>query len=336
MAFITCTWFVFIVTLLAGPSLAGALLRGRRPPRWLNAGLGAGIGAFLLLPAALNLLGNSAGQPWYWSDSFPRDIPTIFIQWWPVYVPWLVLCFGWKRLSFAGRWLHLWLVPIVLSVELFYINQRTTMMEKTLGGAFGVGQAALYPLLFTQRGWLYRGLSVVIVVSGLISAAAWTITSAEGLDWDHVFCRLEGDHFLHDQESQVRLEQTLRCLHGKTVVAGRARHAWFRSPTVVAFSENRCYLGWTNAEEVAGHPVEANEREREINAFFDGKIADPLEFLARANASAVMVWPEDKISDGWVDGMKQKLGAEFVYINCKGEDADNAGLFIRRELAPNK
>jgi hypothetical protein len=125
------------------------------------------------------------------------------------------------------------------------------------------------------------------------------------------------------------MEQVLYGLRGQTVLAGRARHAWFKSPTVVAFTENRCYLGWTNAEEAAGCGVEANEREREINAFYDGKTLHPLEFLAQANVSAVLVWPEDKMSDAWLNEMKTELSPEFHYVECRIGDPTNAGIFLR-------
>jgi hypothetical protein len=329
MAFITCTWFVFMVTLLAVPSLLWAWALGRRPPRWKWALLGAAIGVLLLVPDMCSLIQNSMAQPYHHSKTFLRDIVTISIQWWPVYLPWIALCFRRMDLSVGARWLHLWLVPIALSVELFYISDRGTTMEKTLGGAFGIGQAVLYPLLFVQRGSLYRGLSFVVVASGLLSASAWATTCAENVDWNHLFCRLQGDYYLALVPSENRIKQALQGMHGQTVLAGRARHAWFKSPTVVAFTENRCYLGWTNAEEAAGRGVEANKREREIKTFYDGTMPHSLDFLENTGISAVLVWPEDKMSDAWLDEMKTTLSPKFQYVDCRIAGHENAGVFLK-------
>ena len=45
---------------------------------------------------------------------------------------------------------------------------------------------------------------------------------------------------------------------------------------------------------------------------------------------AVLIWPEDGISDALLEKFKQQLGPEFFYIDCKMDGTDNAGLFVRQ------
>jgi hypothetical protein len=126
----------------------------------------------------------------------------------------------------------------------------------------------------------------------------------------------------------ARMLEALGRIHGQIVITGLSHHAWQESTCLPAFTENRCYLGWTNAEETCGHPDEANFREHQINDFFAGKMADPMPFLDLNKIAAIMVWPDDHIPDDWLAGMKKTLAPNFTYVDCK-QGADNAGIFFR-------
>jgi hypothetical protein len=64
-------------------------------------------------------------------------------------------------------------------------------------------------------------------------------------------------------------------------------------------------------------------------------MADPLSFLNGNNIAAVMIWPEDAISDQLLQQLQTQLGPEFFYIDCKMDGTNNAGLFIRQsDLEP--
>ncbi len=333
LVFITCTWLVFIVLLLAIPSLIYAWKLNRRPPTWRPVFLGAGLWLLLLDPTLTGLLCASGGQTFYFSRKYPRDFITAVIQWWPVYLPWLVLFFRWEKLNPVARWLHFWLVPIALSTETIYFSYRGTYLEKVLGAAYGVGITVVIPLLFAQPGRIFRGLSAAVILAGIISGTAWTVLSYTGA-WGPAVLHLEGDHFLREDPVENKMEQTLKCIHGQTLLAGNARYAWFEAPTLAAFTENRCYLGWTNAEETTGHPAEADFRQKQINDFFEDRLPDPLRFLQDADISAVIVWPEDKISDARLNSMKSQLRPAFSYIDCRTPDTASAGIFVKKSLLP--
>ena len=233
-------------------------------------------------------------------------------------------------MSHAARWLHFLLIPIFLSVELFFFSDRGTTLEKTWSGTFGIGIAMLYPVLFVQQGWLFRGLSAVLVLTGFLSLGAWADGVYQSVDVGGSFLHLEGDHFIQANPQMRRMEEVLGRLRGQTVLTGKSTRAFFESPCLPAFTENRCFLGWTNAEETCGHPDEAHEREKETNAFYDGTLPAPLTFLEANDITAVLVWPDDKISNDWLDKMKAQLDPEYTYFDCRGDGTDNAGLFLKR------
>ena len=330
LTILSCPWFFFIVTLLCGPTFLLAWAIGRQPTQWRFVFFGAAAATALLWPTLSSFSHGAAPEPFYWTNDLDRDLWTVVIQWWPIYIPWIALCFAWKRMNLAARWLHFMLVPICICVEAFFFTDRGTTLEKTWSGSFGVGLAILYPILFIQKGWLYRSLSVVLILTGFLSLGAWTSGVYEAVDWHGTFLHLEGDHFIQANPPLLRMEEVLGRLRGQTVLPGKSARAFFESPCLPAFTENRCFLGWTNAEETCGHPDEANAREKEMNAFYDGTLAAPLTFLQAYDISAVQVWPDDKISDDWLAKMKAQLDPEYTYFDCRGDGTDNAGLFLKR------
>jgi hypothetical protein len=237
-------------------------------------------------------------------------------------------------MDLTGRWLHFLLIPIALSIELFYFTDRGTTMEKTWGGAFGVGTVVLCPLLFQQRGYGCRALSAVLMLSGVISFGAWTGSLYECTRQSANLLHLEGDPYLYYNPSLIGMKEILSRVQGQTVLAGKAQRAWFEAPCLAAFTNNRCYLGWTNAEESCGHPIEAHARQKEINDFYAGAMADPLGFLQTSNVTAVLVWPDDKMSADWLQKMKAQLSPEYTYFDCQGPTLDAAGVFLKKAVLP--
>ena len=329
LTFITCSWDVFIVMVLAGATLVFAWLVGRWPSRPRYAMMGAALGIVLLWPALNDLERGAAGEHFFLSTDVCRDCWSFVFQWWPIYLPWLALCFAWKRMNMAARWLHFLFVPVMLCTEFFFVYERGTMLEKTWGCAFGMGMAILYPALFREKTWTCRLLAAAIMLTSFASLGAWTAGNYDYAKSNDVFLYLEGDHFLKDNPVLYRMKEVLSRIHGQIVLTGVAHYAWFESPVLPAFTGNRCYLGWTNAEEACGHPSEADLRQQQINDFYAGKMPEPLQFLKSEDIAAVMVWPDDKIPDGWLATMKTTLASDYTYVDCKGKGADNAGIFLR-------
>jgi hypothetical protein len=330
LTLLSCTWLFITIGLLSYPALAVAWLAGRHPTQWRFVFLGAGGTLACLWPTLNDMCHGSATEQFYWTNDLSRDLWTVVIQWWPVYVPWFALIFAWRRMTLTTRWLHFILIPICVCVEAFYFTDRGTTLEKTWSSAFGISTAILYPIVFTQKGWLFRGLSAVLILAGLLSLGAWTTGVWGTIDLGETTFRLEGDFFLKNDPQMCRMEEVLSRMRAQTILTGVAPRAWYNAPALAAFTENRCFLGWTNAEETCGHPDEAHARQDQENAFYRGRMTAPLTFLQDNNISAVMVWPPDKLSSPWLDQMKTQLEPDYTYFDCKGDGEDNAGLFLRR------
>jgi len=328
LAYITCSWFIFMVTLLAG-TMAFAWWTGRRPSSLQTAAMGGVLGVTLLWPALNDLAHGSAPQALDWSWDLLRDRWTFVIQWWPLYLPWLLLCFLWPRMNAAQRWLHFLFIPVLLATEVFYVFERGTMLEKTWSGTFGIGMAMLYPALFAQKTWGCRLVSVAILLTALCSLGAWVNQAYAYGAQTHSFLHLEGNHFIEANPVKSRMEEVLGRIHGQNVITGVAHYAWFESPNLPLYTENRCYLGWTNAEETCGHPGEARFRQKQINDFYAGTLDDPMGFLQLNNIAAILIWPDDHITTDRVEALKKTLAPAYAYIDCKGDGGDNAGVFLR-------
>ena len=295
--------------------------------------MGGVLGVTLLWPALNDLSHGAAPAIFNWSWDLLRDRWTFIIQWWPLYLPWLLLCFLWPRMNAAQRWLHFLFIPILLATELFYFDERGTMLEKTWSGTFGIGMAMLYPTLFAQRAWACRLLSVAILLTGFASLGAYFDGAYRFAAGTGAALHLEGDHFIQENPQMNRMKEVLSRIHGQNVITGLSHHAWSESTALPAFTENRCYLGWTNAEETCGHPGEANFREKQINAFFAGNLPDPMGFLQLNHIAAILVWPDDHITPDQLEALKKSLAPAYAYIDCKGDGGDNAGVFLRNPTA---
>lgn len=328
-AIISCTWFFFLIVILAGPTLVFAWVIGRRPSDIRAVLLGTLTVLALLSPTLYYFLHGAISQQIILFTYWHSDIGVILIQLWPIYLPWLALCLVWKRLSVAGRWLHLSLIPIFVFAECIFFTDRGTTLEKLMGGSYGIGLVALCPVLFVQRGWGFRALSGVMVTAAVLSLWTWTSTICVSNPNDS-FLHLEGDYFLRWEPPKYEMEEILRRYHGQTILIGKNTEAWFESPCLPAFTNNRSFVGWTNAEESCGHAVPAHLRANLTNAFYAGTLADPLAFLQDNEIAAVLVWPNDKMSSEWLNKITRQLAPAYTYIDCKIKGGDNAGVFVQK------
>jgi hypothetical protein len=327
---ITSAMFFFVVVFYCLGSLIFALLAGRRPSDWKMVCLVGAVGILLLWPSVYSLLSNPLKQTFLWSPAEDRTPLWMFaIEWWPVYLPWLFLCLAWRRLDFMGRWLHAAVPLLLIGVELFTVDDRSFTTEKMWGAIYGAGQVTLLPCLFRQKGPLYRGLGVFLFLNALLCLGAllkvyyWDSFDARN------FCHIQGDCVVHNDPQEIRLEQALRRLHGATILPGKAYWAFNDAPSVVTFSENRCFIAYTYQEFHAGHEEESLYRCKLNNDFYDGKLADPISFLRSNNIDAVLIWPGDTISDQLLRQIKTSIASDYLYVDCKMDGPNNAGVFFR-------
>ncbi len=85
---------------------------------------------------------------------------------------------------------------------------------------------------------------------------------------------------------------------------------------------------------MANYPEEAEFRSCLNNDFYSGAMTDRLKFLRGNNVTGVVIWPDDQLSDDYLAKLKTEIASEYDDIDCKGEGAQNAGVFLLRPLPP--
>ena len=335
VAIITSAWFFLIILFFCAGSGILALLNGRRPLDWRFVSVAGAVGLITVLPSIYGVLGNSSSQSFFWTHPEEHTPLWMFaLQWWPVYLPWLALCFVWDRLSLMGRWMHVALPLLLLAVEFVTFGTRSLTTEKMWGQLYGTGLVVFFTLVFMQRGAPYRLLSLgLLIFSGFCFSMWYHYIYYENVD-SHNFCYLQGDFYVQADPQTKRLVQVLRRLHGATILPGKSYWAYNYAPSIVGFSENRCFVAYTYQEGQAGHGEIADYRDKLNNSFYAGEMADPLPFLRSNHISAVLIWPEDKISDALLQHFQDQLGADYYYVNCKEGGANNAGVFMPQTALP--
>jgi hypothetical protein len=331
LVIITSAWFFFIVAFFCTGSLIIALIAGRRPDNWRYACIAGGVGLVFLWPSVFDLLGNPSTQKYFFTTPDGRTPFWMFaVQWWPVYVPWCLLCFVWHRLDLMSRWLHAALPILFIWVEFSTFGDRGLTIEKMWGALYGAGLVTLLPMICIQKNLLFRSVSTFILL--IMAFSLWVWVKSIYIDTINPagYFRIQGDSFIQDDPQTRRIVQVLKRLHAATVLPGKSYWAYNDAPAAVGFSENRCYIAYFHQEDQAGHSGEAEYRNDLNNSFYDGKMASPLPFLRANDIAAVLIWPEDNISDELLQQFQTQIGSDYFYVDCKMGGANNAGVFMRQ------
>jgi hypothetical protein len=334
---ITSAWFFIMVLFFCAGSFLLALIGGRRPENRGFVCVAAAVGLVFVWPSVYSLLGNSNPQIQTFAWTRPEDHTPLWmflLQWWPVYLPWLFLCFVWARLDLMARWLMAAIPLFFIWMEFVTLGDHGLMIEKMWGALYGAGLVTLVPLAFNQKGPAFRFLVAVLMVSNVLCLAMWLKSIYYDPIDGHNFCRLQGDYYVQNDPQTRRLVQVLGRLHAATILPGKVFWAYNEAPTIVGFSENRCYVAYTYDESQAGHGGEADYRGKLTNSFYDGSLTSPLPFLRSNNIAAVMIWPEDAISDALLQQFQAELGSDYFYVDCKADGPNNAGVFMRQTNPP--
>jgi hypothetical protein len=333
---ITSTWFFFIILFFSAGGMVVALLASRRPQDWRLVILYGLIALILVWPSVNFLLVSAPTYPrlFSWTEpDFRTPLWIFLVQFWPVYLPWLFLCFAWKRLSLAGRWFHAAIPIVFIWIEFVTVGERQLQIEKMWGAIYGAGLVTLVPLVFAQRALAFRLLTIFVLFTMTVSMIWWLRADYGSVD-EAVFCRLQGDHYLVGDAQKNRLLEVMSQMHGLTILPGKSVWGYNQAPAAISFSKNRCYIAWSYQEEQCGRTDEPEIRDKLNNSFYAGTMADPLPFLQANNISAVLIWPEDKISDDLLHQFEKQIGSNYYYIDCRMGFPDNAGLFVRQTAQP--
>jgi hypothetical protein len=241
-----------------------------------------------------------------------------------------MLLFTWRKLRAQERWL-LAAVPLLLLIfEFVTIGWREPTLEKIWSAIFAVGIVSFWPLVLRQRGWLYRVVAVLLVAVIGLSLVDWWRVNVLFFGYTQYISRIEGDGVLYSDPQEHRILEVADRLKNQTILCGQMNWGYCLSPAVANFTANQCLTGWTYPEELAGHGPEAHAREDFADSFYAGHMADPLPYLSAHNVAAVLIWPENKISDEILAQMQKALAPDYVYIDCKQDGPNNAGLFLRK------
>jgi len=328
---ITSAWFFLVVGFLCGGGLILALLAGRRPynPRFVIITIGVAI--ILLWPFVYAVTGISTPDGFHWTRPEEHSPLWIYaVQWWPIWLPWLFLTVAWSWLDLRGRWVVVALPLLLIAVEFLTFGDRKLTTEKMWAGIYGAGLVTLLPMIFAKKNPVLRIVSFVLIVNGLFCLQAVWWNFYNGIfSSDNILCRLQGEGWVQADVQKKRLLQVMRSLPGVTILPGLAYWNYSQAAAVVGFSENKCFVAYTFNEFHYGRGAEADFRREQTKKFYEGKI-DPLPFLRGYNIDAVLIWPEDEISNQLLQQFKDQFAPEFFYVDCKMDGPNNAGLFIRQ------
>lgn len=332
---VTSAWYFIIAILLSVGGLLLCLAAGRRP---FQPGLVAIVGTVIIVfvwPSFISQSSNPFDESFIfndWDDHTPLWM--FLVQFWPVFLPWIVLWFIWDRIDPVTRWLQVLVAVVFVLIEFFSLVSRYFTVQKMWGDLYGIALISLLPAVFIQRGPLYRMITVLLGVTFTFCLAEWTyICHYDGIETS-AFAILTGDHGVKENKQYARILEVLRNLHGAVILPGKSGWSYYTAPLVVTLSENRCFVAYTFQEGQYGHGGETEYRNKLDNDFYNGQVADPLSFLRAYNIAAVMIWPDDHIPDDVLQKITSQLGPEYYYVDCKQDKPDNAGVFLRQTLNP--
>jgi uncharacterized membrane protein len=123
---------------------------------------------------------------------------------------------------------------------------------------------------------------------------------------------------------------------GITVESGLAMENT-ESPAVTLFSGKQSLLGWPWLEEAwRGSFLEINQRFVQINALYDGTLADPLGWLLHYNVSYLLWLPRDNTDlNSRFQPLNDKIKSRYYWHHMYGNDKDFAIGFWERMDGPN-
>ena len=250
------------------------------------------------------------------------------IQWWPIILLWICGCLCFRDLSWGTRWL-LVVVPLMLiGIETITIESRYNTIEKLWGYTWAVGLVGLFPVIAARREWIFRPVTGLLLISGLISLFTFANTARSWMGQDSF--RLDGNAYIQDDAQKRQLLQKLMETHRATYLSGKCVFCYNEAPALAVFTGNRSYIAWSWFESLTDYINEANTREKQNNDFYSGAMTDRLGFLQSHDITGVLIWPDDAIPDDYLATLKTELAPAYDYVDCKGSGANNAGVFILR------
>ena len=255
------------------------------------------------------------------------------IQWWPIYLPWFALIFIWRELSPAVRIVHIVLPLGLIATELYTFGARFDMTGKCWGFLFAAAWVTFLPVLLCRSGYLYRGVMGLILISSAVSFIFWG-NYYDRTVWTEDILQLEGMGPLRTDHKKAKLMNALSAFNHKIIVTGKSGWSGNTSPLLANLTSNSDYVTWSfdcDIDVYRNTQGEAFKREQVINQMYDGQSDDPLPYLRAHDIAALVIWPDDNITDAAIDRLKQQLAPDYVYTDFRNGDTPdppNVGIFL--------
>jgi hypothetical protein len=330
---VASSWGFPYAVVLVSVALAAAWLLRRRPlhPREVLLGLGAIIVGFA--PMLLYYLTSSTPPSAWVSGDEHTQVLEFFVQWWPIYLPWLGLLLTWRRVH-PAVWVLLIVTPIAFTaVELYGFGARFDMTGKNWGFIFAAAWAVFVPAVATSRSRILRAVFGLIVFNCVLSLFYWMDFYYRTVDPKDVG-QLEGKGDLRLDNSKARILNALLPLHNRIITTGKSSWSFCPAARLALFSGNRDYITWSfncDNDMFRNGVGEGWRREKVLDDFYDGKNPDPLLYLRQRNIDAVVVWPDDNTPDAVLAKLQRQLAPGYQYQDLRELDdhtSPNCGIFL--------
>lgn len=329
---ITSTWGTPMVGVLTILGLCACLYYRLKPQNLRQVMIGLCAIAVLLAPTLIDFLPTAIV---YYKEPIRPDTHTqlfeFLVYWWPIFIPWFGLLFIWRKLSPAVKIVYV-LVPIAFAaVESYTIGVRIDMTGKLWGYIWGAGWSVLFPVVAMRRGFGFRFVTALLLISSFITLCSWIDWYKNTIAWDNDVLALEGSGPFHSDPVKAKILGVISEMKGQVLLTGMPAWCCPDCPMGASLTRNYSYI---DADFYVANTFcpstfdTSTKRNDEVEAFYNGKVADPLTFLRYRNIAAVIIWPDDNTKDDLVASLKQKLAPYYEYRDFKVDTAPNAGVFV--------
>ena len=330
---VSSTWGFPFVTLLVVTGLAWCWYMKRTPrnPRFVILALGAV--AICLTPMLLYYTTSSVPPHNLVYGGQHTQVVEFLVQWWPVFLPYLAMLFTCRR-AHPVVGIILVVAPIAFTlVEIFNVGARFDMTGKIWGFIYCAAWATLVPAIAVSRYRIFHVLFALIVINSALSLCYWTTYYRHTIDQKDLG-NLEGKGDLRFDQPKARILNALLPIRNQVIFAGTSAWSFSSSARIANFSGNRDYVTWSfncDNDMFRNGVGEGLRRETAMNDFYAGKNPDPLLFLRSRNIAAVVIYPDDNISNEVIEKLKKALSPSYPYEDLREDgdhDSPNCGIFI--------
>jgi uncharacterized membrane protein len=337
------TWvFPLQTTLVAGWFLYRGI--SGEKGHWLAGFFGAGIGAALAYPFLVSFLQQSAAHTTAFRLTLPGQHATV-VEWlsvfWPLVCLMVMAPWNRERRSLSLFFVCLWAV-LLAATEIFYnhdINggtwERFNSTLKWWGWIYAGGILTLGSLNLGSRSRFCRYASLLVIL----------LPCAQIYDYGRQFVetpkdamgKIEGtdcltrDFALRDMVSALAARPDGICLDSGVTFGNT-------DATMLAIYGNKqAFMGWPVQEGIwRENRTEVRDRVAQVDAFYHGKIDDPLRWLTDNNVRYVL-WLQkdnDHLNERFAP-LWTKIKSRYTWQHFAGNDGDwSVGFFERTDAPP--